>query len=135
MVMTRSSFGIKFDTAFRNVVLPEPVPPEMKMLYFARTNSSSTCATSCVMEPYFRSCSTVMGVFENLPDRDRRTFHGDGWQYHIDTGAVRQTGIHDGIRLIDFTSGQTYDLLGSHPPAVSRPQRSDPDGSGGRSSR
>ena len=51
------------------------------------------------------------GRLRELTDRDRRTFHGDGRQYHIDTGAVRQTGIHDGIRLIDFTSGQTYDLL------------------------
>lgn len=32
MVTTRSSFGINSDRAFRNVVLPLPVPPDTKML-------------------------------------------------------------------------------------------------------
>lgn len=66
MVMTRSSCGIKFDIAFRNVVFPEPVPPQMKMLYFAFTSISSTCATSGVMDPYRRSICTVIGVLENF---------------------------------------------------------------------
>ena len=51
MVMMRSSRGMKLDKALRKVVLPEPVPPLTKMLYRARTSSSSTWATSGVMEP------------------------------------------------------------------------------------
>lgn len=51
MVITRSSLGIKLDRAFKNVVFPEPVPPLMKMLYFAFTMRSRSSATSGVMEP------------------------------------------------------------------------------------
>ena len=32
MVMTLSSWGMKFDRAFRKVVFPEPVPPQTKIL-------------------------------------------------------------------------------------------------------
>ena len=32
IVIIRSSFGMKLDRAFKNVVLPEPVPPHTKML-------------------------------------------------------------------------------------------------------
>ena len=36
MVTIRSSFGIAVESAFSSVVLPEPVPPEISMLSWAR---------------------------------------------------------------------------------------------------
>ena len=48
------------------MVLPLPVPPLIKILYFAFTNVSKTLAICGVMDLYFMSCSTVIGVFENL---------------------------------------------------------------------
>ena len=32
IVIIRSSLGISFERAFKNVVLPDPVPPEIKIL-------------------------------------------------------------------------------------------------------
>lgn len=49
--------------------------------------------------------------FGKLSDRDDSPVQGNRRQYHVDTGAVRKTGIHDRIRLIDLTSSLTYDLL------------------------
>ena len=81
--MIRSSRGMKFDMALRNVVFPEPVPPLIKILYLALTSFPRKSAASGVMEPYFKSWSTVIGVLENFrmvtmgPDREsggRTTF-------------------------------------------------------------
>lgn len=46
MVITRSSYGIKFESAFKKVVFPEPVPPLIKILYLALTNLCKTFAIS-----------------------------------------------------------------------------------------
>ena len=51
MVMIRSSCGMKFESAFKNVVLPLPVPPLMKMLYLHSTRSFRISATSGVIDP------------------------------------------------------------------------------------
>lgn len=50
IVMIRSSSGINSDSAFKNVVFPEPVPPETKMLYPARTSFFKKSAASSDME-------------------------------------------------------------------------------------
>ncbi len=46
--------------------MPEPVPPQMKILYFAFTSNFSTSAICGVIEPYCMSRSTVIGSFENF---------------------------------------------------------------------
>ena len=49
MVTIRSLFGIDAESAFRSVVLPEPVPPEMSMLHWAsmqRDRNSTDCSES-----------------------------------------------------------------------------------------
>ena len=66
IVIIRSPCGMKFDKAFKNVVFPDPVPPQIKILYFASTSNLNTSATFLFKEPYFKSCSIVIGVFENL---------------------------------------------------------------------
>ena len=61
IVITLSSLGIKFDKALRNVVLPEPVPPEIKILYLAFTSFSKYIAASRLMAPSSISLSIVRG--------------------------------------------------------------------------
>ena len=46
IVIIRSSWGIALDNAFRNVVLPEEVPPPIRIEYPARTAVCSPCNTS-----------------------------------------------------------------------------------------
>ncbi len=65
MVMMRSSFGIKSDSAFKNVVLPEPVPPLMKILYPAITSLRRNCTASSVTAPHATSCCMVIGLLGN----------------------------------------------------------------------
>ena len=48
------------------MVFPLPVPPLIKILYFALTNVSKTLAICGVIDLYFMSCSTVIGILENL---------------------------------------------------------------------
>lgn len=59
--MTRSVFGIKAESAFKKVVLPELVPPLMKMLYPAATAFFRKAAASAVSVPKPISVSIVMG--------------------------------------------------------------------------
>ena len=66
MVMTRSSPGMLSDRAFRKVVLPEPVPPEIKMLYFAFTNVLKYSLRNAGREPIRISLSMVIGCSGNL---------------------------------------------------------------------
>lgn len=66
IVINRSSLGIYWERAFRNVVFPEPVPPEMKILYPARTNIRKNSAASLVIDPIWIKSSIRIGFFGNL---------------------------------------------------------------------
>ena len=62
IVITRSSAGMNSDSAFRKVVLPEPVPPLMKMLQPVRTALLRNAAASGLTEPWAVSFSMVSGL-------------------------------------------------------------------------
>ena len=51
------------------------------------------------------------GGLGEFTDGQRGTAQSDGRQHHVDTGAVGQTGVTNGVCLVDFTAGQTYDSL------------------------
>jgi hypothetical protein len=61
IVIIRSLLGIYCDNALRNVVLPEPVPPLIKILYPAITNRSKSSAASCVIEPNRNKSAIAIG--------------------------------------------------------------------------
>lgn len=61
MVITRSLWGIKEDSAFKKVVFPELVPPLTKILYLASTRRSINPAASAVMASRRMSFSMVIG--------------------------------------------------------------------------
>ena len=66
MVIIRSSFGIKSDNTFRKVVFPDPVPPLIKMFYFAFTAWISIVGASFPIEPVSIIVSIVILLFGNF---------------------------------------------------------------------
>lgn len=66
MVITLSSLGIKLDSAFKKVVLPEPVPPLINILYPAMTSFSKKQAASSDIEPISINFFMVMGLSGNF---------------------------------------------------------------------
>ena len=66
MVMIRSSLGIYWDRAFKNVVFPDPVPPLMKMLYPARTRRARNPTTSGLTDCQASRSFMVMASLGNF---------------------------------------------------------------------
>ena len=60
MVIIRSSWGIALDNAFRNVVLPEDVPPPIRIEYLAFTRCSRKVAASLVILSFAIRSSIVI---------------------------------------------------------------------------
>ena len=64
--MTRSSWGIRRDSALSSVVLPPPVPPETAMFLRARTAQLSSCAISGERASISTSSASVNDCARNL---------------------------------------------------------------------
>src|SRR5438477_12406834 len=62
----RSSFGMNADIALRVVVLPVPVPPEMRMLSFPFTQAARNWAAFGEIEPNEIRSFMVYGSRENF---------------------------------------------------------------------
>ena len=59
MEMTRPSAGSSETSALRSVVLPEPVPPEIRTLPPLRSTADACSTTGCGSEPHAVSSSTL----------------------------------------------------------------------------
>ena len=66
IVTMRSSRGTNDDIAFSIVVLPEPVPPEMRTFSFPLTHAARNCAACGVSELKLIRSSIVYGSRENF---------------------------------------------------------------------
>src|SRR6266849_3485011 len=66
IVTVRSVLSIICDSALSRVVLPEPVPPEIRMLSRHRAATFNTVAIAGEMEPFATIVSSVMVFLENL---------------------------------------------------------------------
>ena len=66
IVMIRSSSGMNWERAFRNVVFPDPVPPLINILYFAFTSISRNSAASLEMLPQAIRCFIVIPSLGNF---------------------------------------------------------------------
>src|SRR6266508_2312 len=62
----RSSPGMNADIAFRVVVLPVPVPPEMRMFSFPLTQEARNCAAFGEIDPNEIRSFIVYGSRENF---------------------------------------------------------------------
>ena len=66
MVTMRSSSGMKDEMTLSNVVLPEPVPPEMTMLRRPRTHATRKSRTCTLKVPNAMRSLSVKGSVENF---------------------------------------------------------------------
>ena len=66
IVIILSSSGIYWERAFKNVVLPEPVPPDINILYFACVRVCKTPAASGEIDSISISFSMLMGCSGNF---------------------------------------------------------------------
>src|SRR5438552_2500293 len=66
IVTVRSALSIMRESAFNSVVLPEPVPPEMRMLSRQREAILSTVAIAGDIEAFAAMTSSVIDFLENL---------------------------------------------------------------------
>src|SRR5882762_1705727 len=97
IVTVRSAPSIMRDSALSSVVLPEPVPPEIRMLSRQRAAIFSTVAIAGEMLAPAAIVSRVMLFFENL-------------RIEIDAAAIRQTGVDQRPRLVDAPPDPGHDL-------------------------
>ena len=66
MIITRSSELIADDKAFKKVVLPDDVPPLIKILYFAATSLVKKSEHSRGIVSLFTRSSSVISSFANF---------------------------------------------------------------------
>ena len=90
MVISRSSAGIKPASAFRNVVLPLPVPPLIKILYLAFTSFSRKLHASSLMDPISSSSLIPIGC--------------SGKRLMVTTGQLRAMGPSTTLTREPFSS-------------------------------
>ena len=100
MVTIRSVSPIYPLRTFNRVVLPAPVPPEITMFSFART-----AAFNCVKNRSRNGAigEQLIGADWNLAEsanREDRSIYRKRRNDDIDAGAVSQTGVAHGRRLI-----------------------------------
>ena len=105
--------GMKLDITLSRVVLPAPVPPEMSTLSRAlhdgrRAAPPMSSVRRTVLPPGPWACRRVGA---EAADRDRGAVERQGRHDGVDTGAVRQAGVHHGVGLVDAATHRRHDLL------------------------
>ena len=101
IVMMRSSSGMKEDMTLSVVVLPEPVPPLIRMFSRPRTQASRTSAAAPRQGSHGDQILDGERVLGELADGQRAAVEGDGRQHRVDAAAVGQAGVDHGAGLID----------------------------------
>ena len=111
IVTMRSSFGMNALIAFSVVVLPVPVPPEMRMFSFPLTQAARNCAERAVSVPNeIRSLMRVR-VARELADRQRRPVQRERRDDRVDAAAVGQARVDHRRRLVDAAADLRDDLV------------------------
>ena len=111
IVTIRCVSGIAAESAFSSVVLPEPVPPEMRMLSSARTQRSRKSTASALNVPLRIRSSSCSRFFANFRivisapgERERR-------DDDVDAAAVREARVDHRRRLVDAPADLGDDLV------------------------
>ncbi len=116
--MIRSESGIAPESALSSVVLPEPVPPEIRMLSSAWTHSSRNSRHSWVSEPLSRRSLRSQRDLGELPDREQRSGQRQRRDHRVDAAAVRQAGVDHRRGLVDPAADLGHDLVDDPPQVV-----------------
>src|ERR1700743_1646981 len=96
---------------FSSVVLPEPVPPEIRMLQRQRPITCSTRAASGLMEPNLTRSSSFSLSFLNLRMVRVGPSSDSGGAAAFDAGAIEQAGVADGRGFVDAAADLADDAL------------------------
>ncbi len=107
----RSVAGTWADTALSSVVFPVPVPPEMRMLSFPRTQCARKSAVCSLRLPSPMRSSSVSASLRELPDRQRRAAERERRDDRVDPAAVGQSGIDHRRRLVDAAADLRHDAV------------------------
>src|SRR5262245_30316875 len=108
IVTIRSTPGMKADIAFSVVVLPVPVPPEIRMLSFPCTQAERNCAAFGVIDPKLIRSSIVYGSRENFRIVRVGPRSARGGMIALTRG---QSGVHHRRRLVDPAADRRDDLV------------------------
>ena len=101
MVTIRSSSGMNEDRTLRVVVLPEPVPPETKMLSRASTQARRNSNISGRGGPEADEVVDRDRFRRELPDGDDRADQRQRLDDRVDARAVGQPRVHARARRVD----------------------------------
>ena len=99
------------DIAFSKVVLPEPVPPEIRMLSRERAAICSKRAIAPTNSVGVPSLSSVMALLWKLADRNRAAVEHERRQHDVDPAAVGEARIDHRARLVDAAADRGGDAL------------------------
>ena len=114
MVTTRSSSGMKRESVFSMVVLPEPEPPEMTMFSRASTQplrkSSMPVREGLVLDQIFGGEQLLAEAADGHHGADQRQRRDDG----ADARAVGQARVDDGRGVVDAAADVGDDAVDDH---------------------
>ena len=94
IVTMRSSSGMYDESAFSSVVLPEPVPPQIRMFSRALTQAFSSSSMPSVIASRATRSSPFMRVPSETADGEQRPVHRDRRDRRVDARAVGQARVH-----------------------------------------
>ena len=107
----RSSLSIEPVRQLSSVVLPEPVPPEIRTLQRTRPMISRMVLPAGVIEPNLTSCSSLQPVLLELTNGERGTVDGQRRRDDVDARAVGKTRVADRARFVDAAADLADDAL------------------------
>ena len=101
MVMMRSSSGTKRDMSFSVVVLPEPVPPEMRIVVLACTHAARKRSIPCVSVLFCEHLLRRDDVPAESANRQRRPVQRQRRDDGIHARPVQQSSVDNRLRFVD----------------------------------
>ena len=110
MTMIRSSSGMRAASALSSVVLPVPVPPEIRMFCCAATAAVSCAASGRRQGADVDEVVQAVAARE-LPNRERRSGHGTRREHRGDARAVLEPRIQHRLDLGDLVAAGARDVL------------------------
>ena len=101
MVTMRSSSGMNRDSALSMVVLPEPVPPEIRMVPLACTQAARNRSMPRRHRLVLQHLLLRDDVAAEAADAEARSVQRQRRNDGVDARAIGQARVHDGLSFVD----------------------------------
>ena len=102
---------MKLESALSRVVLPEPVPPLIRMLRRSPTAASSRSRCAGLSVPSSTSSAGPGAAGAEAADRERRPVDRERRDHDVDPRAVGETGVDHRAELVDAAAERREDAL------------------------